>query len=140
MVPRNSLVQFFPHHRFSSPAQLVEGFTLSGLLPDKPWSQVSSLPSPPRYSTCLHFFYRAQGSFSIPTARRLSSHVANSRSRAFSKPLFVQEKVLSSMHSVTLEPTKLVLGRHADRLPSQRGRRLPPAVYVNHIRICVFMV
>ena len=61
---------------FYFPAQPVGGFTLSDL-PDKPWSQVSSLPP----CTCLQFLSRM--GFSIPTARRFSSNVANSRSRAF---------------------------------------------------------
>ena len=67
---------FFDGH-FYLPAQLVGGFTLSDLL-DKPWSQVSSLLPP---GTCLQFLSRI--GFSIPTARRFSSNVANSRSRAF---------------------------------------------------------
>ena len=67
---------FFDYH-FYFPAQLVGGFTLSGL-PDKPWSQVSSLLPP---GTCLQFLSCI--GFSIPTARRFSSNVANSRSRAF---------------------------------------------------------
>ena len=65
------------YHYFYFPAQLVGGFTLSDLL-DKPWSQVSSLLP---HRTCLQFLSRI--GFSIPTARRFSSNVANSRSRAF---------------------------------------------------------
>ena len=53
-------------------------FTLSDLL-DKPWSQVVSSLLPP--GTCLQFLSRI--GFSIPTARRFPSNVANSRSRAF---------------------------------------------------------
>ena len=45
---------------------------------DKLWSQVSALLPP---GTCLQFLSRI--GFSIPTARRLSSNVANSRFRAF---------------------------------------------------------
>ena len=68
---------YYFYHHFCFPAQLVGGFTLSDLL-DKPWSQVSSLfPT----GTCLQFLSRI--GFSIPTARRFSSNVANSRSRAF---------------------------------------------------------
>ena len=52
-------------------------FTLSDLL-DKPLSQVSSL-LPPRYVPS----FLSRIGFSIPTARRFSSNVANSRSRAF---------------------------------------------------------
>ena len=62
---------------FYFPAQLLGGFTLSNLL-DKPWSHLSSLLPP---GTCLPFLSRI--GFSIPTARRSSSNVANSRSRAF---------------------------------------------------------
>ena len=36
----------FSRYQFCSPAQPVRGFTLGDLL-DEPWSQVSSLPSPP---------------------------------------------------------------------------------------------
>ena len=57
------------------PAQLVAGFTLSDRL-DKPWSQMSSILSP---GTCLQVSSRTE--FSILTARRFSSNVANSLSR-----------------------------------------------------------
>ena len=54
-------------------------YPLSGLLLDKPWSQVSSLLPP---VTCLHFLSRI--GFSIPTARRFSSNVAiNTITHAF---------------------------------------------------------
>ena len=59
-------------------------FALSDLL-DKPWSQVSSLLPP---GTCLQFLSRI--GFSIPAARRFSSNVANSRSRAFRYSIFMQ--------------------------------------------------
>ena len=68
---------FFFNHHFYFPAQLVGGFTLNDLL-DKPWSQVSSNLPP---GTCLQFLSRI--GFSIATARRFSSNVAISRSRAF---------------------------------------------------------
>ena len=55
---------------------MIGDFTLSDLL-DKPWSQVSSLL--PRYVPS----FLSRIGFSIPTARRFSSSVANSRSRAF---------------------------------------------------------
>ena len=45
---------------------------------DKPWSRASFLLPP---GTCLRFLSRI--GFSIPTARRFSSSVASSRSRAF---------------------------------------------------------
>ena len=81
------------------------GFTLSDLL-DKPWSQVSTLL--PAVSASI----LSRMGFSIPTARRLSSNVANSRYRAFRycNRFFFQEKVVSStyVHSVRIEPTKLI--------------------------------
>ena len=69
--------EIFFNHQLYFPAQFAGGFTVSDLL-DKPWSLVSSLLPP---GTCLHFLSRIE--FSIPTARRLPSKVANSRSRAF---------------------------------------------------------
>ena len=68
-------IYFYNHSDI--PAQLVGGFTIRVLL-DKPWSQVSSL-FPPRYVPS--FLSRIR--FTIPTARRFSSNVASSRSRAF---------------------------------------------------------
>ena len=48
--------------------------------------------------------------FCIPTARRFSSNVPNSRSLALSaNHFFMQEKVPTGMHSVRLEPAKLFL-------------------------------
>ena len=64
-------------YKFYCPAQLIGGFSLSDLL-DKSWSQVTSLLPP---GTCLQFLSRVW--FNIPTARRSSSNVANSRSRDF---------------------------------------------------------
>ena len=75
----------FDHH-LHFPAQLVGGFTLSNLL-DKSWSQVSSpLPS----GTCLHFLSRI--GFSIPSARRFSSNVANSTLSRFPLIIFLCKK------------------------------------------------
>ena len=79
-MPPSELFFFFflnHHEDFHFAAQLVGGFTLSDL-PDKPWSQVSSLLPPGK---CIQFVSRI--GFSIPTARRFSSNAANSRSRAF---------------------------------------------------------
>ena len=66
--------------------------------------------------TCLYFLSRI--GVCIPTACRFSSNVANSRSRAFRYLViifFKQEKASinrsTSMHSVRLEPTKLILTR-----------------------------
>ena len=59
--------------------------------------------------SCLCFWSRT--GFSIPAVRRLSPDVANSRSPlALSATFFfMQEKAPTSMHSVRLEPTKLIL-------------------------------
>ena len=68
---------FFFNNHFYLPAQLAGSFTLSDLL-DKPWSQVSSLLPPGMFLQLL-----SRIGFSVPDARRFSSNVANSRSRAF---------------------------------------------------------
>ena len=81
---------------------LVGGFTLSGLRPGQAVDTVSSI-SPP--GTCLYFLSRI--GFSICSS--FSSNVDNSRFRAFRYTIFMQEKVLTSMHSVRLEPMKLIL-------------------------------
>ena len=79
--------------------------TFTFQLLNKLWSQVSSLlPT----GTCLPFLSRI--GFSIPTARRRSSHVANSRFRAFRESICAQEKVptylvYTSIHSMGLELT-----------------------------------
>ena len=88
------------------PNSLEVLFTLSGLL-GKPWSQVSTRLPP---GTC---FLSLVG-FSIPTARRFSSSIAISRSRAFryqySWSLFYARKRVprTSRLSVKLESTKLI--------------------------------
>ena len=105
------------------PAQLVGGFTLSDLL-DKPWSRVASLPP----GTCLQFLSRT--GFSIPTARRFSSNVANSRSRAFRSSFFfcARKSPYEYMHSVRIELAKLILV--GTRITYQAtGRRLTAVVW-----------
>ena len=67
----------FCSDQFNFSAQLIGGFTLSDLL-DKPWPQGSPLLPP-----CTYLQLLSRIGFSIPTARRLSSNVANSSSRAF---------------------------------------------------------
>ena len=61
--------------------------------------------------------------FSVPTARRLSSNVANSRFRAFRESICAQEKrslrIYTSMHSGGLE--LLTYSRHEDNLLRYRG-------------------
>ena len=64
---------------------------LSSFWTSKLWSQMSSLPP----GTCLQFLSRI--GFGIPTARRFSSSVANSRSRAFHKSICAQEKVPTNL-------------------------------------------
>ena len=68
---------------------------------DKLWSQVSSLLSP---GTCLQFLSRI--GFSIPTARRLSSNVANSCFRAFRESIWAQEKVPTNLYEYVLGGTR----------------------------------
>ena len=80
--------------------------------------------------TCHRFLSRI--GFSNPTARRFTSSVANSRSRAFRKSICAQEKVpprtYSSMHSGGLELAKLTYTRLEDNLIRHRGDRLYKAV------------
>ena len=77
VVIKSVLLSFFVlDHRFYFLAQLVGGFTLSDF-----WTSRGHRCrpfSPPRY---VNSFLSRIG-FSIPTARRLSSNVADSRSRA----------------------------------------------------------
>ena len=99
-------------------------FTLSDLL-DKPWSQVSSLLPP---GTCLQFLSRI--GFSIPTALRFSSNVANSRSRAF-RPSFLCKKKFLRVCALGENWTREVdFGRHEDNLPSHRECRPTVLVYM----------
>ena len=66
-------------------------------LMDKPSSQVSSLLPP---GSCLQFLSRI--GFSNPTARRLSSSVANSRSRVSRKSICAQGKVPTNLYEYAL--------------------------------------
>ena len=100
---------YFFYHHFLFPAQLVGGFSFSDLL-DKPWSQVSCL-SPP--GTSLELLSRV--GFSIPTARRFSSDVANPRSLSrfprinfYARKKSLLVRTYESVHSVRTEPTKLI--------------------------------
>ena len=72
------------------------------------------VPSLPRYVPS----FLSRVGFSIPTARRFLSNVANSRSRASSPYEYV--------HSVRIELAKLILvgTRITLSIPSHRGRRL----------------
>ena len=90
---------------FTFQPNLWEVLCTFGDLLDKPWSQVSSLLRP---GTCLCFLSRK--GFSIPTARRFSSNAVHTHALAHSAyHFFRQEQVPTSMHSVRLEPTKLIL-------------------------------
>ena len=71
--------------------------TFTFQLLDKSWSQVSSLLPP---GSCLQFLSRI--GFSNPTARRFSSSVAHSRSRAFRKSICAQEKVPTNLYAYAL--------------------------------------
>ena len=68
--------------------------------------------------SCLQFLSRI--GFSNPPARRISSNVANSRSRAFPQINFVHKKkplrIYASMHSGGLELTRLTYTRLEDNL------------------------
>ena len=69
---------FFFQHHFSFPAQL----TRRRFYPQRSAGQAvvtGVIPSPPRYVPS----FLSRIGFSIPAARRVSSNVANSRSRAF---------------------------------------------------------
>ena len=47
--------------------------------------------------------------FSIPTARRLLSNVVHSRSRDFRESFFFVENLYEYVHSVIIEPAKVIL-------------------------------
>ena len=87
-----------------------KSFLLSSLKQTSGQAVVTGVyPSPPRCVPC--FFLSRIGFISIPTARRFSSNVANSRSlsRFPLTNFLMQENAPTSMHSVRLEPTNLVL-------------------------------
>ena len=65
------------------------------------WSQVPSLPP----GTCHQSFLSRIG-LTIPTARRLSSKVANSRFRAFHESICAQEKVPTTLYEYALAGTR----------------------------------
>ena len=89
---------------FYFPTQRLRGFALSDIS-DKPWSRASSLLPP---GTCLRFLSRI--GFSIPTARRFSSSVASSRSRAFCQSFFYARKSsYEYVHMVRIQRAKLIL-------------------------------
>ena len=93
---------FFYRH-FYFPAQLAGGFT-----PQQSSGQAvvtGFVLSPLRY---VRSFFIARR-FSISTGRRFSLNAPNSRSRDFRWSAFTQENVLTSIHSVRLEPSKLIL-------------------------------
>ena len=76
-----------------------------------------AVPSTPRYVPP----FLSRIGFSIPTARRFSSNVANARSCAFRDSIFYARK---SPYEYALGETRtheIDLSRHADHLPSHRG-------------------
>ena len=74
---------FFTHIYFLASGQAV----VTGVVPSSPYS-------------CLQFLSRI--GFSNPTARRLSSSVANSRYGAFRKSICAPEKVLTNIYEYAL--------------------------------------
>ena len=80
---------FVSNHHFHFPAHLVGGFTLSGLLLDKPWPQVSSLFPP---GTCLYFCIAHKGSAFPLLVDFHGMPVANSSFRAFRYSIFKQAR------------------------------------------------
>ena len=92
--------------------------TFTFQLLDKLWSQVPSLLSPVRAFS----FYRAYVGFSIPTARRFSSNVANSRSRAFLESICVQEKVSYEF----IRKANYILRSNNESRPRERTTRPRP--------------
>ena len=110
----------FNYHLYF-PASLVRCFILNKLL-DKPWSQVGVypfIPPPP-----VRAFFLSRVGFSIPPARRFSSNVAHSRSRAFRINFSSKKKSLRASTRRDLNPQKNDIDRLEDHLPSHRGRRL----------------
>ena len=102
---------FFYHFYFA--AQLVGDFTLSDLL-DNSWSQMLSILSP---GTCLQSLSSIW--FSIPTARRFSPNVANSRCRAFRLSLFSSKKKSLRVCALGENWTREIdFSRHEDSLPT----------------------
>ena len=91
------------------------------------------VPSPSRY---VPSFLSRIGS-SIPTARRFSSNVAISRFCAFRLSFFLQENLLTSMHSVRLGPTKLILSgtRTAYYATGACNRRIVALIMLNKNRV-----
>ena len=94
---------------------LIITFTFSSLTRSRFYPQRCFSGQTSRGFRCRPFspparaFILSRKAFNIPTASRRSSNVANSRFRAFHYSIYVQEKVLTSVHSVRLEPTKLIL-------------------------------
>ena len=89
---------FFSNHHYYFPAQLAGGFYTQRSSGQAVFTGV--VHSPPRYVPS----FLSRIGFSIPTARRFSSNVANPRSRAFRYSIFMQEKILTSsrVHSVRI--------------------------------------
>ena len=76
------------------------------------------VPFPPRYVPS----FLSRIGFNIPTARRFSSNVANSRSRDFRLSILLQEKVPTSICTGERWSREIIFCRREDSLPSHRGR------------------
>ena len=115
-------IMVFINHHFYFRAQLEGSFTLCDLL-DKPWSQVSSFL--PQYVPSV----LSRVGFSIPTARRFSSTAANSRPRVSADHCSATKFSYEYVHSVRIEPTKLILvGTRITYRASDFG--MPPRKYL----------
>ena len=80
------------------------------------------VPSPPRHAPSV----LSRIGFNIPTSRRLSSNVANSRFRAFRESICAQQKVPTNLYEYALGGTRtheieLYHSRHKDNLLRHRG-------------------
>ena len=96
------------------PSLLHSSSTRRRFYPQRPSGQAvvtGVVPSPPRYAPSI----LSRIGFSIPTARRFSSNVANSSSRAFRQSIFYARKkslLYEYVHSVRIELAKLILVYH----------------------------
>ena len=105
-------------------------FTLQLL--DKPWSQVSVVPSPPRILPSSFIAHRVQQSHCSSIFHR----VLLTHALALSASHFVHKKkpqrIYTSMHLAGLELTKLTYTRLEDNLIRHRGRPLRDVKALRH--------
>ena len=98
-----TLSQYIFLNHFCFPAQLVPGRRFYRQRSGQ--AVVTDVVSSPRHAPS----FSSRIAFSIPTARRFSSKVANSRSRFPLIILYVRKNPYEYVHSVRIEPTKLIL-------------------------------